>query len=46
MKTRTNITHMVGDIIERVGEMLVNMGAKRIGKKVYAAGDRIEHIKR
>lgn len=46
MKSTTgkeSFTHRLGDMIERVGEKIANMGNKKIGKKIYDVGNKIEH---
>lgn len=46
MKTTSNkesLTHKLGDKIERVGEKVSDMGGKKIGKKIYNIGNKIEH---
>ncbi len=32
-----------GDVLERVGEKLTNVGATKIGKKIYDSGNKLEH---
>jgi hypothetical protein len=38
-----SMKHKLGDAIERVGEKLSDMGASKIGKSVYNAGNKMEH---
>jgi hypothetical protein len=38
-----SITHKVGDVVERVGEKLKEMGADKVGSAVYNAGNKLEH---
>lgn len=40
---KESLTHKLGDKIERVGEKVTNMGGKKIGKKIYNIGNKIEH---
>ena len=42
-KKDESIKHKLGDAIERVGEKLTDMGASKIGKQVYNAGNKLEH---
>ena len=37
------IRHQVGDVVERAGEKLSEMGAEKLGRAVYRAGNKIEH---
>lgn len=32
-----------GDAVERAGEKIADAGAEKLGRKVYDAGDKIEH---
>ena len=36
-------SEQAGDKLERLGEKISDAGAKKIGKKVYDAGDKLEH---
>lgn len=38
-----SLTHKAGDIIERAGEKLKDMGAEKLGNAVYKAGNKLEH---
>lgn len=40
---KESLTHKLGDKIERVGEKVSDMGGKKIGKKIYNVGNKIEH---
>lgn len=40
---KTSTSHKVGDAIERVGEKVKDMGADKIGQKIYNTGNKIEH---
>ncbi|MES2770352.1 MAG: hypothetical protein V4596_14510 [Bdellovibrionota bacterium] len=40
-----SISHKVGDSIERLGEKVIKAGAEKLGKAIYNAGDKIEHMK-
>ncbi|MGE0526125.1 MAG: hypothetical protein AB7G93_05415 [Bdellovibrionales bacterium] len=40
---KEGIVQRIGDAIERVGEKLSRSGARRLGRKVYKVGDRVEH---
>lgn len=40
---KTGLASKLGDAIERVGEKLTRAGSKKVGKKIYEAGDRLEH---
>lgn len=42
---KSSITHKVGDAVERVGEKLKDLGAKKVGTAVYNAGNKLEHSK-
>lgn len=42
---KTTTTHKVGDAIERVGEKVKDMGAEKLGQKIYNTGNKIEHSK-
>ena len=33
-----------GDVIERVGEKLKDLGAEKLGNVVYQAGNKLEHL--
>ena len=43
VKKGESLKHKTGDAIERVGEKLKDMGAKKLGQKVYNAGNKLEH---
>ena len=43
MKKDESIAYKVGDVVERVGEKLKDMGANKIGSAVYNAGNKLEH---
>lgn len=43
MKKDETIKHKLGDAIERVGQKLTDVGASKIGKAVYNAGNKLEH---
>jgi hypothetical protein len=38
-----SVKHKIGDAIEKVGEKLTDLGASKIGKSVYNAGNKLEH---
>jgi hypothetical protein len=42
---KASLTHNVGDMIERLGEIISRMGATKLGTKVYQTGNKIEHMK-
>lgn len=39
-----SISHKVGDSIERLGEKVIKAGAEKLGRAIYNAGDKIEHM--
>jgi len=39
-----SLSHKVGDSIERLGEKVIKAGAEKLGKAIYNAGDKIEHM--
>ncbi len=41
---KESLTHKVGDKLERLGQKISNAGAPKIGKAVYEAGNKIEHM--
>jgi hypothetical protein len=41
--TNSNISHKVGDAIEKAGDKISDMGAPKAGNKVYNTGDKLEH---
>lgn len=43
VKQNSGFTKKAGDALERVGEKLSNIGATKIGKKIYDAGNKLEH---
>jgi len=43
VKKEENMKHKLGDAIERVGQKLSDVGASKIGKAVYNAGNKLEH---
>lgn len=42
--SKGGLAKKVGDKIERVGERLTKAGASKLGRSVYKAGDKIEHL--
>ncbi len=40
---KENISHKVGDFVERVGQKISDAGAKKIGNAIHDAGDKLEH---
>ena len=42
---KTTVSHKLGDAVERVGEKLKDLGATKVGSKVYNAGNKLEHSK-
>lgn len=40
---KDTLSHKAGDVLERAGEKISDAGAKKIGKKVYDAGNKLEH---
>jgi hypothetical protein len=42
--TKEGFAQKAGDAIERVGQKVTDMGAPSLGKKIYNAGDSIEHM--
>jgi hypothetical protein len=43
-KKEKSVSHKVGDSIERLGEKIMNAGAKKVGRAIYNAGNKIEHM--
>ncbi len=43
VKKDETIAQKVGDVVERVGEKLKDMGAEKLGSAVYSAGNKLEH---
>jgi len=43
LKEKETLSHKAGDKLERVGEKVSDLGAKKIGKKIYDAGNKLEH---
>ena len=43
-KRKDSVSHKVGDKIERFGEKVTNAGAPKVGKVIYDAGNKIEHM--
>lgn len=43
VKQGGGFTKKAGDVLERVGEKLTNVGATKIGKKIYDSGNKLEH---
>jgi len=41
---KESFAHKVGESIERLGEKITRAGAPKIGKAVYNAGDKVEHM--
>lgn len=41
---KQGFAHKTGDQIERLGEKISNAGAEKLGKVVYDAGNKIEHM--
>ncbi len=41
---KDSLFHKAGDILERLGEKITNTGAKKVGKAIYNAGNRLEHM--
>lgn len=39
-----SVSHKVGDSIERIGEKVIKAGAEKLGRAIYNAGDKIEHM--
>lgn len=39
-----SLSHKVGDSIERLGEKVIKAGAEKLGRAIYNAGDKIEHM--
>lgn len=44
MDNKSNFSRKTGDAIERVGQKISDVGAPNLGKKVYDAGDKLEHM--
>ncbi len=40
---KDSLTKKAGDVLERAGEKLSDIGATKIGKKIYNAGNKLEH---
>lgn len=38
------VAHKVGDSLERLGEKVIKAGAPKLGKAIYNAGNKIEHM--
>lgn len=43
-KKEESLSHKVGDKIERLGEKVIKAGAPKLGKAIYNAGDKLEHM--
>lgn len=43
-KKDNSISHKVGDTLERLGEKVIKAGAPKLGKVIYNAGDKLEHM--
>ena len=43
VKKDETIAQKVGDVVERVGGKLKDMGAEKLGSAVYNAGNKLEH---
>ena len=41
---KDSLGHKIGDAIEHLGEKITNAGAPKVGKVVYDAGNKIEHM--
>ena len=41
---KESFTHKVGEKVERFGEKVSNSGAPKVGKVIYDAGNKIEHM--
>lgn len=40
---KTSIGHKIGDVFERVGEIVSSCGAKKLGARIYNFGNKLEH---
>jgi hypothetical protein len=40
---KSSLAHKLGDVCERIGEMVSSIGAKKLGSKIYNYGNRLEH---
>lgn len=43
MNQKTTLSHKVGDVFERIGEIVTSVGAKKLGSRIYNFGNRLEH---
>ena len=43
LSVKKSLKHKTGDVIERMGEKLKDMGAVKAGNAVYKAGNKLEH---
>jgi hypothetical protein len=43
-KEEDSLTQKAGDVLERLGEKVIKAGAPKIGKAIYNAGDKLEHM--
>jgi hypothetical protein len=41
---KEDVSHKIGDSIERLGEKITQAGAEKLGKTIYKAGNKIEHM--
>jgi hypothetical protein len=41
---KESFSRKVGDKVERFGEKVSNSGAQKVGKVIYDAGNKIEHM--
>lgn len=40
---KTSLSHKVGDVFERIGEIVSSCGAKKLGSRIYNFGNKLEH---
>ncbi len=43
-KKPQTLTHLAGDMIERIGEFVSRAGATEWGQKIYRYGNKLEHL--
>lgn len=44
LKNRESLSHVAGDLIERLGEFVQRAGATEWGQKIYRYGNKLEHM--
>lgn len=43
LNKKNNFSKDAGDALERVGEKISDLGATKVGKKIYDVGNKLEH---